>query len=538
VDSASILEGRGDGTFAPAVNFALGPDVSNPQLSQFRGMVGTLNTADINRDGHTDLIASHGRILFNVPPRENRPPIAYAGDDQWVSPHGDGYVPLYGGGTDPDFHLLSFDWGNAAPGNPPHVAFACPLLPEEPGTSVFTITADDGHGGVSSASVTVTKEGEPTQQLPEGWTAGDVGAVGAEGSASMDESGRLRVRGSGADVWGNADEFAWVHQAVTGDFEASVKVWSVEHVDVWTKAGLMLREGTAAGSRHASIFVTPSTTKGIAFQRRPTTNGTSVHTAGPAATAPQWIRLRRTGNVVSAYTSASGLRDQWTLVGRQTFTGLSNTVEVGVAVSSHRDGVLAEAVFDQPLILPSSSASWVTQDIGKVGLPGNIEYSTFPTAMTIEGSGADIWGTADAFRLHSQSWTLDGTVTARVTSVERTHEWAKAGVMFRETLAPGSRHVMLIVSPGKGLAMQYRASPGGSSANVALAPGVSAPEWVRLTRAGNRFTGYASEDGVTWRTIGAITIAMSGDTYAGLAVTSHNNAQLATAAFERLELRR
>jgi hypothetical protein len=109
------------------------------------------------------------------------------------------------------------------------------------------------------------------------------------------------------------------------------------------------------------------------------------------------------------------------------------------------------------------------------------------------------------------------------------------GSMFRETPDPGSRHVMLIVSAANGVGMQYRADPGGISRNVMLSTG-AAPEWLRLRRSGNTFTGYASEDGTTWRTIGAITLPLDLDTYIGVALTSHNNATQARGVFDNLAM--
>jgi hypothetical protein len=399
----------------------------------------------------------------------------------------------------------------------------------------LTVRVIDNRGEQGEAFSDFMIEARPPDALPAPWTSGDVGAVGAAGAATFDSgTGTFTVRGSGADIWGTVDEFHWMHQPWTGDFEMTSRVVSVENVDAWTKAGLMVREGSGAGARHASLFVTPTTVRGIAFQRRPTANGPSVHTYGPAMTAPAWIRLKRTGNVISAYTSHTGVRDSWTLVERQTFTSLSDTVEIGFAVTSHRDGLVAASTFDLTVV---NTPLWSTQDVGAVGLAGETDLSAYPDVIGLRGSGADIWGTADAFVFHSTPWTLDGTITARVRSIQNTNVWAKAGVMFRETLAPGSKHVMLIVSPGKGIAMQYRSATGGLSSQVAQQAG-TAPEWVRITRTGNTFTGYASEDGTTWRTVGSVTIALSGDAYAGLPVTSHNNATLATATFDRLQMSR
>jgi hypothetical protein len=51
----------------------------------------------------------------------------------------------------------------------------------------------------------------------------------------------------------------------------------------------------------------------------------------------------RTGNQIAGYESADGVN--WTLVGADTFD-MGDTVLVGLAVSSHVDGVTATATFD------------------------------------------------------------------------------------------------------------------------------------------------------------------------------------------------
>jgi hypothetical protein len=248
-------------------------------------------------------------------------------------------------------------------------------------------------------------------------------------------------------------------------------------------------------------------------------------------TAPVIIMLKRTGDLVSAYYRLLD-GSPWVLVSRDTIPGLATTVNVGLAVSSHADGTLATAVFRDLLVVGPGNIM-VASDIGAVGVPGT--GSASPTAGELQGSGADIWNTADAFFFYRQWWTSDATATMRVQSLEHTHRWAKMGLMFRETNDPGSRHVMIVVSAEMGVAMQYRAQPNGISSNVALATG-AAPEWLRLRRSGNTFTGYASEDGTTWRTIGSITLPLDVDTYAGVAITSHNNATLATGVFDSLSI--
>jgi hypothetical protein len=271
----------------------------------------------------------------------------------------------------------------------------------------------------------------------------------------------------------------------------------------------------------------------MAFQRRREVNGISVHTAGPAMTAPVWILLKRSGDLVSVYYQTSLEGRPWILIGRDTLPGLAATVNVGLAVSSHADGTLATARFRDLLLLNGPGWLLTASDIGVVGVPGDGSFSQ--TTGDMLGSGADIWGTADAFFFFRQWWTADGTATVRVQSLQQTHAWAKIGLMFRETPDPGSRHVMLIVSAAKGVAMQYRAETGGISRDVAITTG-AAPEWLRLERTDNTFTGYASEDGTTWRTIGEITLPLDLDTYVGVALTSHDNTTRTRGVFDNLTM--
>ena len=187
------------------------------------------------------------------------------------------------------------------------------------------------------------------------WTSQDVGDVGAAGYSSVDEDSgpEFTVTGSGADVWGTADEFHFLSREVTGNFDFSARMAFVDDLDKWTKAGLMMRDGLAANARHAFIIQTPRTERGVAFQRRPATGGLSLHTAGPATAPPGFLRLVREGDVVRAYHKL-GPYDPWILIGTQTFTSLPATLRIGFAVSSHVDGSLATGYFDNLILLQQS----------------------------------------------------------------------------------------------------------------------------------------------------------------------------------------
>lgn len=172
---------------------------------------------------------------------------------------------------------------------------------------------------------------------------------------------------------------------------------------------------------------------------------------------------------------------------------------------------------------------WSSADIGSVGIAGTASYSN--DVFIVQGSGADIWGTADAFQYVWQMASGDCSVTAKILNMQNTDPWAKAGVMIRESLTASSTHAMMMITPGQGSGFEYRAATGGATVN-ALGAAVAAPYWLRVKRTGNSFSGYISSDGNTWTQVGATqTITMANNTYVGLCLTSHANAILCTAAY-------
>jgi phosphatidylserine/phosphatidylglycerophosphate/cardiolipin synthase-like enzyme len=175
--------------------------------------------------------------------------------------------------------------------------------------------------------------------------------------------------------------------------------------------------------------------------------------------------------------------------------------------------------------LPSG---WNHADIGATGVGGSASYAG--GTFTVSGSGEDVWGTADAFQFVYQTLSGDGQIVARVASVASVNSWSKAGVMIRGGLTANAPFAFMLVSPGKGTALQYRRSAGASAAGVTGAGGV-APMWVRLVRRGNTITAAQSGNGTSWTTVGAVSVSMSGAVQIGLAVSSHDNSRLCAAAF-------
>jgi hypothetical protein len=153
---------------------------------------------------------------------------------------------------------------------------------------------------------------------------------------------------------------------------------------------------------------------------------------------------------------------------------------------------------------------------------------------TVTGSGTDIWETSDEFYFAYRQLTGAGSIIAKVDSVSNTHPWAKAGVMIRNTLEPGSRHAMTVVTPEQGVSFQRRTITSGESAET-TEDDVVAPQWVKIERSiAGSFTASYSADGSTWTQIGSDIVNMSATAYIGLAVTSHDADAVCEAVFSNV----
>jgi chitodextrinase/regulation of enolase protein 1 (concanavalin A-like superfamily) len=175
---------------------------------------------------------------------------------------------------------------------------------------------------------------------PLTWSNGDIGTVAATGSYSL-SGGTFTVMGSGADIWSVADHFQFVYQALSGDGSITARVVSQTNTSAWAKAGVMIRETLATGSRYAAVELTPS--NGVVWQDRAATGGEAGTTQGPIVTAPYWVRVVRAGNTFTGYLSSDGVT--WTSIGHYTIT-MASQVYVGLAVCSHFNGILSTTVFD------------------------------------------------------------------------------------------------------------------------------------------------------------------------------------------------
>ena len=354
----------------------------------------------------------------------------------------------------------------------------------------------------------------------------DIGAVGLVGSTTY-AKGTYTLKGSGGDIWGSADSFHFAGRPVTGDLTMVVQVTS-QSADPKSKSGLIIRESSAANARYVDLVVEQGTATRMEAR---TSTGAYASSLGGShnGSTPYWLRLVRAGDVFTGSVSTDGVT--WTQV-KQTTLAMNAGVVAGLAECALNNSILTTGTFANFSVaaLPSP---WQTADLGSVAAAGSVVETAGSFAVT--GSGADVYNTADAFRYAWQTMTGDGSITARVTDVQNTQPYAKAGVMIRETLNADSSQAALFLTPLEGTEFDVRNGTAASTVVAAHGAQHSAPYWVRLTRAGGQFTAYNSPDGVNWSMVGSpVAISMSTNVYIGLAVCSHADGLLNTAVFDQV----
>jgi regulation of enolase protein 1 (concanavalin A-like superfamily) len=215
------------------------------------------------------------------------------------------------------------------------------------GADSFTFKASDGQvdSNTATVSLTVTAPGGP---VPAPWATTDVGSPALAGSSTYDDlSGTFSVTGAGADVFTTNDQFRYVHRPLTGDGEVVARVTSQTNSHPSAKAGVMIKESTTAFSPYAMVGITPA--NGIKFQWsfNPESSSGGTYTLPDA-----WLKLKRVGNVLTAYTSADGIT--WTQVGSPKTVAMGSAVTAGLFVTSHKANALSTATFDHVAVTPTS----------------------------------------------------------------------------------------------------------------------------------------------------------------------------------------
>ncbi|WP_367870297.1 LamG-like jellyroll fold domain-containing protein [Luteolibacter sp. Populi] len=376
----------------------------------------------------------------------------------------------------------------------------------------------------------------------------------SSGTTAADSSGYARTGAVSGASWatgkeGNALQFDGVNDGVAAGTAAALTGTTNFTLGAWVKVnpgaplGTIIQQREPGGSGYIGEYMLNVNAAGTVNFFIYGSGGYQVDlTTTTTVNDSQWhyIAAVRNGTSGSIYidgvqaATATGTVQSLSALGvtvgydyrdsNKYFTGLIDDVRM---YSRALSGSELLSIHD-PLALP---AGWTKQDIGSTGVAGSATHSA--GSYTVNGSGADIWGTADAFHYVWQPLSGDGEIFLRVASVENTNAWAKTGVMIRESLTAGSKHASIVVSPSSGVSFQRRVATGGVSTSTTTT-GITAPRWLKITRVGNTLTTSHSTDGTSWTALGSESITMAANIQIGLAVTSHNNATDCTAVFDNV----
>ncbi|MFA5343012.1 MAG: Ig-like domain-containing protein [Kiritimatiellia bacterium] len=263
----------------------------------------------------------------------------------------------------------SFTWNNAAAGD-----------------YSLTARAYDNRYAVTTSSVVTVHVTVGGGALPAGWSTAETANVGIPGATSYAD-GQFNISASGLGIGGTSDSFYFDYQSLSGDSQIIARVTSLQNTGAGVKAGVMMRTSLASNAPCMFAGLTPSIAM---FSRRIATNGVTTANSGAAASAPYWVKLVRYGNSVSGFGSSDGAN--WVLLGTEIFTGLPDTLYVGLAVTSGNNGMLATATFDNVTLgaPPAENLPTVTLNSPQAGTTNTAPGSVALTADATADAGGQI----------------------------------------------------------------------------------------------------------------------------------------------------
>lgn len=238
----------------------------------------------------------------------------------------------------------------------------------------YVVTASNATG--ESANSPEASALPSTTVMPPPWSRTDIGAVGVAGGSAWN-AGSFTALASGTDIWNADDQFHFVHQPTAGNCTMIARVTSLQNVNAWAKAGLMIRQSLDANAKNVFLGVTPTTTNGIRYQNRASAGGSTVTShsrTGSSSSIPRWLRIVRSGDTFTASRSSNG--SNWTTMGSVTVS-MTGTVYIGLATTSHDN-----------LLTTSATYTNVSLSLSTPAVPGGLAANTADSLTSLSWNAA------------------------------------------------------------------------------------------------------------------------------------------------------
>ncbi len=217
--------------------------------------------------------------------------------------------------------------------------------------------------------------------------------------------GSILMGSTGDDIWGTADAFRLAYKRLSGNGSIVARVDSIVNTSGWAKGGVMIRDSLDAGSTHAMVVVTPG--NGVSLQHRPTMNQASLSINEAGLTAPYWVKLTRTGDILTAERSEDGVT--WVSITADAAASsveipMNSDVYIGLALVSNNAGASPTAAeFANVSTTGNVTGSWLIEDIGGQQQPSNDPESMYVVIEDSAGKTAVVTS-ADADLSVTPAW--------------------------------------------------------------------------------------------------------------------------------------
>lgn len=217
------------------------------------------------------------------------------------------------------------------------------------------------------------------------------------------------------------DTYYFVHRSLTSGGSITAEVTSLTEVTEssqtlqgqptstqpttvpWSKAGLIITAGPDQGAAYAAVMVTGS--HGTRMQWNYT--GDTPGLAGSvSATSPRWLRLTRSGDVITGYDSANGT--SWVKIGSVTLPGLASTVQAGMFTTS--PGYTKQTSEQVTSASGTAAPTDATATFDRVGLNGNWPGNSWTgTSETVRGISPYVAGHEAGYHQAGGTFTVSGS---------------------------------------------------------------------------------------------------------------------------------
>jgi hypothetical protein len=171
-------------------------------------------------------------------------------------------------------------------------------------------------------------------------------------------------------------------------------------------------------------------------------------------------------------------------------------------------------------------APWIATEVGVLRTRGVATFADGEftlTAHTTESVDTKRQSTPDSMHFVHAPLEGDGSLVARVARWTNNSGWSGVCVQMRASESPLAQKAQLCGRHGGSPYVRFfvRQSESDSAAGQQSLEGISAPPfWMKIERKGQRFTGYHSRDGKTWRMVDFVDLSPGSRVLAGMSVTN------------------